>query len=120
VVLEGGSPLDLPQPAQADVKIVRYGPNALELQVDSKADGYLFLSDPFYPGWRAEVDGEEATILRANYAFRAVSVPAGSHRVSMAFRPGSWYVGLGITVFTVAVLLILGVLAMTRRRRRRP
>ena len=120
VVLEGGRPLDLQQDGQADVEIVRYEPNALNLRVDSTVDGYLFLSDPFYPGWRAEVDGEEATILRANYAFRAVAVPAGSHSVTMAFRPGSWYAGLGITALTVVVLLILGVLAVIRQRRRGP
>ena len=97
IVLEGGTPLDLQQDVQAAVEVVRYEPNALEIEVDSEAEGYLFLSDPFYPGWRAEVDGEPATILRANYAFRAVAVPAGSHRVTMAFRPGSWYAGLGIT-----------------------
>jgi hypothetical protein len=117
IVLEGGHPLDLQQDVQAAVEVVRYEPNTLEIEVDSEAEGYLFLSDPFYPGWQAEVDGEPATILRANYAFRAVPVPAGSHRVTMAFRPGSWYVGLGITAFTVVILLILGVWTVLRRRR---
>ena len=64
------------------------------------------------------MDGEPVTILRANYAFRAVPVPAGSHRVTMTFRPGSWYAGLGISALTVAILLILCVWAMLRRRRR--
>jgi hypothetical protein len=118
VVLEGGTPLNLAQDVQAGVEIVRYEPNALEVRVDSEAEGYLFLSDPFYPGWRAEVNGEPATILRADYAFRAVAVPAGSHTVTMAFRPGSWYAGLGITAFTAVILLILGVWIVIRQRRR--
>jgi uncharacterized membrane protein YfhO len=120
VVLEGGTPLNLQQHGQADVEIVRYEPNALRIRVDSQADGYLFLSDPFYPGWQAEVDGEPATILQANYAFRAVAVPAGSHTVTMAFRPGSWFTGLGITALTVVILLIVGVWAMVLHRRREP
>jgi len=118
VVLEGGNAVDLQQAVQASVEVVRYEPNVVEIEVDSEAEGYLFLSDPYYPGWRAEVDGEPATILRANYAFRAVAVPAGSHRVTMAFRPGTWYAGLGISVFTAAVLLILGVWVVLRRGRR--
>jgi hypothetical protein len=118
IVLEGGHPLDLQQNVQAGVEVVHYQPNTLEIEVDSEAEGYLFLSDPFYPGWQAEVDGEPATILRANYAFRAVAVPAGSHRVTMAFRPGSWHAGLGISALTVSILLILGVWAVLRRRRR--
>ncbi len=60
-------------------------------EVDSGAEGYLFLSDPFYPGWQAELDGEPVPILRADYAFRAVATPAGSgHTVTMTFRPASW------------------------------
>jgi hypothetical protein len=122
VVLEGGQPLDGQAAVQATAHIVGYQPNALEIEieVDTGAEGYLFLSDPFYPGWRAEVDGKPATILRANYAFRAVPVPAGTHRVTMAFRPTSWYAGLGITAFTVLVLLILGGLALARQTRNRP
>jgi hypothetical protein len=128
IVLEGGQPLEGQAAAQATVQIVSYQPDALEIEVDIESDvdtgaaGYLFLSDPFYPGWRAEVDGQPATLLRANYAFRAVPVPAGTHRVTMAFHPGSWYAGLGITTFTLLVLLILGGLALARGRRqdRRP
>ncbi len=122
VILEEGQPLEGQAAAQATAQIVSYQPNALEIEVDTDATGYLFLSDPFYPGWRAEVDGQPATLLRANYAFRAVPVPAGTHRVTMAFRPVSWYAGLGITAFTVLLLLILGGLALARRRRqdRRP
>ena len=120
VVLEGGAPLDHQRDVQATVEVLHYEPNALEIEVDSEAEGYLFLSDPFYPGWQAEVDGEAATILRANYAFRAVPVPAGSHTVTMAFRPGSWYAGLVISALTVAILLILGMWAVLRQRRRPP
>jgi uncharacterized membrane protein YfhO len=124
VILEGGQPLEGQPAAQATAQIVSYQPNALEIDVDIDLDvgtepvGYLFLSDPFYPGWRAEVDGQPATILQANYAFRAVPVPAGTHRVTMAFRPGSWYAGLGITAFTLLLLLILGGLALARHQRR--
>ena len=103
---------------QDNVEVVRYGANSLEIEVQTDTEGYLFLSDPFYPGWQAEVDGEPAQLLRANYAFRAVAVPAGSHRVTMEFRSGSWYAGLGISAFTAAVLMLLGAWALWRRRRR--
>ncbi len=117
VVLEGSRPLDLQGGGGAEVQIVRYEPDALEIQVDNPAEGYLFLSDPFYPGWRAEVDGQPAEILRANYAFRAVAVPAGSHRVIMAFQPGTWFAGLGISGLTVLILLVVAGTALRRRRR---
>lgn len=120
VILEAGLPLDIQTSDAAEVQVVQYEPSRLAIQIHSPAEGYLFLSDPFYPGWRAEVDGQPAKILRANYAFRAVAVPAGSHQVTMTFRPASWFAGLGITLFTVLTLLILGTFALVRRRSRDP
>jgi hypothetical protein len=117
VVLEGGQPLDSTVDESASVRVLRYEPDSLEIEVDSPVAGYLFLSDPYYPGWRAAVDGQPATIQRADYAFRAVAVPAGVHRVTMDFRPASWVVGLGLSGVTVLVLLVLGGVALARRRR---
>jgi hypothetical protein len=119
VVVEGGQSLDS-RPAGGEsgtAQVVAYGLNSVEIDVNTPAEGYLFLSDPFYPGWQARVDGEPAPILRADYAFRAVAVPAGSHRVTIEFRPGSWYAGLGISGATVLVLLVLGSSSLARRRR---
>ena len=96
---------------------MRYEPDTLTIEVSSPAEGYLVLSDPFYPGWRADVDGHAATLLQANYAFRAVAVPPGVHRVTMSFQPVPWLAGLAISALTVLVLLILLGLALWRERR---
>ncbi len=117
VILEGGRPLENAPDGQATVQVVRYEPDALEIEVNTPAEGYLFLSDPFYPGWQAQVDGQPAALLRANYAFRAVAVPAGSHRVTMLFRPGSWWAGLGISLATGLALLLGASVGLARRRR---
>ncbi|HSR32578.1 MAG TPA: YfhO family protein, partial [Anaerolineae bacterium] len=117
VVLEGGRPLDVQPDAQAEARVVSYDANALEIDVNTESEGYLVLSDPFYPGWKAELDGRPAEILRANYAFRAVAVPAGTHRVTMAFRPGSWIAGLGTSILTILILLGLAGLCLLRRSR---
>ena len=66
------------------------------------------LLDSYYPGWRAYVDGKQAEILRANYAFRAVRVPAGKHRVEFVYRPRSFYAGLSVT----SVALLIGIVAL--------
>ncbi len=98
-------------------RVVRYGTDSLEIEVESPAAGYLVLSDPYYPGWQAEVDGNPAEILRANYAFRAVRVPAGMHRVTMAFTPATWRGGLAITLITILLLTVGAVLAWRRPAR---
>jgi hypothetical protein len=117
VILEGGAPLasDPAGGGRAVVRVVRYDPDALEIEVYSPAEGYLVLTDPFFPGWRAKVDGEPARILRADYAFRAVAVQAGAHRLTMNYRPATASAGLVITLSTLAALVLGGMLALVRR-----
>ncbi len=104
VVLEqGGTPIaptDAGTQGPKRVSFLHYGLNRLRLRVESGQGGWLVLSDVFYPGWRATVAGEPTPVLRANYTFRAVSVPAGGHPVEMWFAPRTWYVGLGISLGT--------------------
>jgi hypothetical protein len=109
VILESVKPLR-PAPSRGgQVKIVGYESNRVLCQVQSHSPGYLVLLDSYYPGWNATVDGRQTDILRANYAFRAVFVPAGSHRVEFRFAPRTFYAGVAITLATalMAVLLCL-------------
>ncbi|MDD5382530.1 MAG: YfhO family protein, partial [Candidatus Margulisbacteria bacterium] len=57
------------------------------------AGGYWFVSEWFYPGWKAYVDGREARIYRANYMFRAVPLPPGKHEVEFVYDPLSFKLG---------------------------
>jgi len=86
-----------------------YSPNTVKIEVALDRDGYLVLSDTYYPGWRAYVDGEEKEILRANYAFRAVPLESGQHTVLFKYNPLSFKVGLVISLATWGVI-ILGLL----------
>ncbi|HFB52359.1 MAG TPA: hypothetical protein ENJ48_01575, partial [Anaerolineae bacterium] len=92
-----------PKP-ETELAVLNYGAQTVEFGVKTDTAGYLVLSDAWYPGWRATVDGESAPVLRANFAFRAVPVPAGEHRVRMEFSPLSWKIGLAISGLTVLLL----------------
>jgi hypothetical protein len=95
-----------------------YSPNTVKVKVALDRDGYLILGDTYYPGWRSYVDGEEKEILRANYAFRAVLVESGQHTVLFEYDPLSFKMGLIISLVTWgAILLVLAVLGLQRRRR---
>ncbi len=75
------------RPLPAVVQVVSYQPEQIELDVGLDAPGALVLADTWYPGWQATVDGEPAALLRADYLFRAVLLPAGQHRVQFDYRP---------------------------------
>lgn len=86
----------------------------VELAVTTSAPTMLVLSDVYYPGWIARIDDRPAAIYPANFAFRAVRVPAGSHRVVFVFEPATWHSGLAVSAVTLAGLIGA---AMWRRRR---
>jgi hypothetical protein len=82
------------------ISLVTYGTNRVELRVKSRVGGWLLLSDVYYPGWHAEVDGTRVRVLRADYVFRAVEVPPGDHAVKMTFAPWTWCAGLALSLCT--------------------
>jgi hypothetical protein len=90
----------------AQVSFAHYGANRVALNVDSQTTGWLVLTDVYYPGWRASVDGMRTPVLRADYTFRAVRVPAGTHQVEMRFVPWTWYVGLALSLLTWGCLAV--------------
>jgi hypothetical protein len=95
--------------------IERYGLHEVDVRVDSPGEVYLVLSDSYYPGWRAFVDGTEQRLLRGDVLFRAVQVPAGQHSVVFRFEPVSLRLGLALSA--CALVVVLGLLAFAVRRR---
>ena len=91
----------------ASAEITRYEPNYVQIQADTALNGFLFLSDTAYPGWKAYIDGVEAEIFRADYAFRAVYLTAGRHTVEFAYRPLSFRLGAAISLAALLVVLVL-------------
>ncbi len=96
----------------ASAKFTRFGINDLEIQATATGNNLLFVSEAYYAnGWKAFVDGVETPIYRANYLFRAVVVPEGTHTVSMKFEPRGFYLGKNISLgINLLVLGALGVL----------
>jgi hypothetical protein len=68
-------------------RITAWRPDRVEIAVDARSATILTLHDLWYPGWEVEIDGVSRPLLRADVLFRAVEVPAGSHRVVFEFRP---------------------------------
>jgi hypothetical protein len=99
---------------EAVVQVISYQPEQVALDVVLDAPGVLVLADTWYPGWQATVDGEPATLLRANYLFRAVLLPAGQHRVLFEYQPAALGRGAGVSLAAALVLLAVGMWSLGR------
>ncbi len=95
------------------VELRRIGPNELRLTTTTDSEQLLVLSETWAPGWHAEVDGRPVPILRTNYLFRGLVVPAGTHEVRMLYRPASLLWGAAISC-TALIALVAGILMQRR------
>ena len=107
-----------PAASAGRVTVSSYEPERVALQVDLPAPGVLVLSDSWYPGWRATVDGQPLSVLRANLLFRAVVVPAGVHDVVFEFEPDGLRAGVAAALSAGLVLAGLLVTAAILARKR--
>ncbi|MBX6342292.1 MAG: YfhO family protein, partial [Thermomicrobiaceae bacterium] len=70
------------------------GLDGLVVRVDAPAAAYLVVGDPWYPGWRASIDGRPAPIGKVGGVLQGIAVPAGAHEVRIEYRPASVQRGL--------------------------
>ena len=93
--------------------VTAYSADALQVHTSASGDAWLVLSDTYYPGWTASVDGQPTTVLRGDVLFRVVPIPGGEHEVVFRFEPPS--VRLGLMVSAVALLLVMLALLVAGR-----
>ena len=84
-----------------EVSLSRPDVNSLSIDVKTESPGVLVVTEQYFPGWHALVDGKEVPILRANLMFRGIALEPGAHKIFMYYRP---------TYLTVSLVLLLGCL----------
>lgn len=92
----------------ARLKLVSYDANRVSIETVTSEPKLLFLSDNYFPGWKARVDNKLTKIYRTDYTFRSVVVPQGKHLVEFTYEPESFYKGLKISLITM-IMLLLGI-----------
>lgn len=106
------------------VEIVNYTPNRVEIKVETNTPQTLVLSDAYYPGWRATVDGQAVPVFRADYYLRAVQIPPGNHSVRFFYRPWWFYWAPGVSLLAFLASFVLwhhagdGILRLRDQKRR--
>lgn len=87
-----------------DVQITEYSPNKVLIKAWTNTPQLLVLSDAYYPGWQATIDGNPTKIYKADYALRAVLVPKGEHEVAFSFKPLIFLLGLIVTIGNICIV----------------
>lgn len=114
-IIEKGPPAYFKAPkdkTDGTVKITRYKPSEVEIKAKLKTDGIVVLTDVFYPGWSAYVDGQQTEIYRVNGLVRGVFIREGRHNIIFKYNPLSFNTGL--VVSGLSLLVCLGLIAGDR------
>jgi len=94
--------------SSAIIKLDSYLPNDLKYTSNNSKEGLAVFSEMYYEkGWKALIDGKETSIIRADYALRAIVVPAGKHSIEFKFEPQVVKTGSAITLVSCIGMLFL-------------
>lgn len=88
------------------IKKLESSQRRLKFEVYSTSSAYFVLTDTFYPGWEAKVNGSVTEILNANYAFRALPLRSGTSIIELEYNPKSFFLGKWITLSSFFVVIL--------------
>jgi hypothetical protein len=120
IVLEtngGPTPPNLGEPRFQPATVTAYENERVQVEVAAPREGWVVLLDRWAPGWSARMDGQSVPVLRADYLFRAVRVPAGRHHLVFAYDNALFRWGLRASAVGLTVVLAAAVSLLRARRR---
>jgi hypothetical protein len=101
---------------ESTIRLVQYQPTRLTLETNAPTATVAVVSEIFYPGWTATVDGVAQPIYLTNFLLRGVAVPAGRHRIEMQYRAPAARNGALISLSTLLLIILLSVFSRRARR----
>ncbi|MGH9799594.1 MAG: YfhO family protein, partial [Blastocatellia bacterium] len=113
------TPLANPASTEAtknEVRVTRYEPHRIELQANNQQPGFLVLSEIYYRGWEALVDGQRASVDRVNFTLRGVELSPGNHKIEFVFRAPSFRNGAIYSAVGVLLLCVGGITSYRKRK----
>ena len=99
-------PLDNIKYTGREANITTYEENRIIVETESTGNSMLFMSEVFYPEWKAYVDGKETKIYQAFGLFRSIYLPKGKHNVEFRWNAKIFYLGAFVSLGTVCIILI--------------
>jgi len=109
----------LPEPLPTETHVRRYAPGrvTIDLSSPSPPGASLIVSENFYPGWKAKVDGKPARLGRADLTLIGVELPPGSKTVDLEFTSPAYERGKTITLIAIVIGLVALAAGVWRDRR---
>ena len=92
-------------PTSARTVLRKFSRHQIEIETEATQPCLVVIAQTYYFRWRAYVDGGASRVLRANYAFMAVEVPAGTHRLRLAYEDRGFLMGACLSGGTLLALL---------------
>ena len=105
--------------AGGSARLTHYGDERATVTATATAPSLVVLTDSYFRGWKATVDGRDAPIEHVDYLLRGVRVPAGTHRVEFRYAPSSFRVGWVLSLLGLVALAALLAVGLRARRRER-
>lgn len=106
VFLIGENPPRLGSCQGDDVWMLHHEPNAVRIQAQMQCRGMVILTDTWFPGWTATLDGKHAKIEKAYGFVRGVVVDPGDHTIEMHYRPLSVYLGAALSLLAAGIVIL--------------
>jgi hypothetical protein len=109
----------LPEPVPFGIEVTKYQAGAIDITLDEPAPSgsALVVSENFYPGWTARVDGKPATIARADYSLIGVELPTGATSVQLRFDSAPYHTGKLLTVLALGAALLWWIIGFALDRK---
>jgi uncharacterized membrane protein YfhO len=93
--------------SEGTVRSLTYAPNQAHLGVSCPDTCYLVLSDLYYPGWKAAIDGKSAPIYLTDAMVRGIVVPAGEHQIEFSFHPRALRFAMLFSLLTFGLVAVI-------------
>lgn len=118
-IVDEDFPFQIDTRARSGLRLLKFRPGYWEFEVEVQGQGpqLFFLSEDYYPGWKAFVDGVEQRIHRVNYTFIGLAVPPGRRHLKLQFEPESFHIGMWASLSSYFSLVMFGLVYCFSRRR---
>ena len=98
------------------IAFVKYASGYIKMSCNTSQPGLFFISDTYFPGWHARVDGKETKIIRTDYAFQGLWLSKGNHIIELNYDPASFKYGTLLSI--IGILSLIGFYFIAFRKKK--